>query len=65
MVTSPQKNLELVSAQNQVKSKKDEMIENLKLEMIKDLDLYRYKVRNEIARNIFNARKNSLFPKQF
>ncbi|MFA7298701.1 MAG: hypothetical protein WC010_03595 [Candidatus Absconditabacterales bacterium] len=65
MAITPNKNLELVSAQNQVKSKKDQMLENLKLEMIKDLKLDQNLIkRNELMGEISKTRENTFFPAQ-
>lgn len=50
MIITSNKNLELVSAREQVKSKKDQMLENLKLEMLKDLKLENKLIkRNSLA----------------
>ena len=63
MAITPNKNLELVSAQNQVKSKKDQMLENLKLEMLKDLTLDDKLIkRSFIMDKISEARKDKEFP---
>jgi hypothetical protein len=65
MATTLNKNLELVSAQEQVKSKKDQMLENLKLEMLKDLKIDEKLVkRDSLIDQISEARENTLFPAQ-
>ena len=65
MATTLNKNLELVSSQEQVKSKKDQMLENFKLEMLKDLRLDEKLVkRNALIKEISKAREKSLFPTQ-
>ena len=56
MVTTLNKNLELVSGQEQVKSKKDQMLENLKLEMIKGLKLDQKLIeRNTVTKKITDS----------
>ncbi|MEI8008924.1 MAG: hypothetical protein WCI00_06120 [bacterium] len=56
MVTTLNKDLELVSSQEQVKSKKDQMLENLKLEMIKGLKLDQKLIeRNTITKKITDS----------
>jgi len=63
MPIASQKNLELLSSQNQVKSKKDQMIENLKLEMLKDLKLDDNLIkRSFVMEEILKARENKEFP---
>jgi len=53
MATTLNKNLELVSGQEQVKSKKDQMLENLKLEMLKGLKLDQKLVeRNTVTKKL-------------
>ncbi len=65
MAITPQKNLELISAQEQVKSKKEQMLANLKLEMFKDLKLDEKLVqRKQTMEKVFEARKDQLFPTQ-
>jgi hypothetical protein len=65
MATTPQKNIEIVSAQEKVKSKKDQMLENLKLEMLRDLKLdEKLAQRNAVMEKISEARKNNIFPTQ-
>ena len=56
MVTTLNKNLELVSGQEQVKSKKDQMLENLKLEMIKGLKLDQKLIeRNTVTKKLTDS----------
>ena len=63
MPIASQKNLELLSSQNQVKSKKDQMIENLKLEMLKDLKFDNNLIkRSFVMEEILKARENKEFP---
>jgi len=63
MPIASQKNLELLSSQNQVKSKKDQMIENLKLEMLKDLKFDDNLIkRSFVMEEILKARENKEFP---
>jgi hypothetical protein len=65
MPINPQTNLELLSSQNQVKSKKDQMLENLKLEMIKDMKLDDKLIkRDTLVEEISKARENAEFPTQ-
>ena len=63
MAITPNKNLELVSSKEQVKSKKDQMLENLKLEMLKDLTLDDKLIkRSFVMDRISEARKDKEFP---
>jgi hypothetical protein len=63
MAITPNQNLELVSSQEQVKSKKDQMLENLKLEMLKDLKLDDKLIkRSFVMDRISEARKDKDFP---
>jgi len=63
MVTTLNKNLELISAKNQVKSKKEQMLENLKLEMVKDLTLDDKLIKRSLVMDkISEARKDKEFP---
>lgn len=65
MAITTNKNLELVSAKEQVKSKKDQMLENLKLEMLKNMKLDEKLIkRNSLIEEIVKARENELFPKK-
>ena len=65
MIITSNKNLELVSAREQVKSKKDQMLENLKIEMLKSMKLDQKIVkRNALMEQISKVRENTLFPTQ-
>lgn len=56
MATTLNKNLELISGQEQVKSKKDQMLENLKLEMIKGLKLDQKLIeRNTVTKKLTDS----------
>ena len=65
MAIIPNKNLEIVSAQEKVKSKKDQMLENIKLEMLKDLKLdeklvKRNALADKIADKIINKKSEDI-----
>ena len=63
MAITPNKNMEIVSAQEQVKSKKDQMLENIKMLMLQDLTLDdKLLKRNFVMEKISKARENASFP---
>lgn len=63
MGATTQKKLEIVSAQEQVKSKKDQMLENIKMLMLEDLKLDdKLTKRSSVMEKIFEARENKEFP---
>ncbi len=63
MAINPQKNLEIVSAQNQVKSEKNQMIENIKMLMLKDLKLDDQMIkRSFVMEEILKSREDKEFP---
>ncbi|MEI6774268.1 MAG: hypothetical protein WCL18_05795 [bacterium] len=65
MTTTTTKNLEIVSGQEKVKSQKDQMLENLKLEMLKDIKIdEKLAQRNAVMEKFSEARKNKIFPTQ-
>jgi hypothetical protein len=65
MTTEKNKNLEVVSSKEQVKSKKDQMLEKIKLNMIESLKIDEKLIkRNTFAKDIEKARGNDIFPKE-
>lgn len=65
MTTEKNKNLEIVSSKEQVKSKKDQMLEKIKLDMIEDLKIDEKLIkRNTFAKEIEKARGNAVFPEE-
>ncbi len=65
MAITPNQNLELVSSKEQIKSKKDQMIENLKLEILKNMKIDEKIIRrNSLIEEIMKAREKELFPKK-
>ena len=63
MGATTQKKLEIVSAQEQVKSKKEQMLENIKMMMLEDLKLDdKLTKRKSVMEEIAKARENKEFP---